>query len=1120
MKKLLPLLLCGVLSGGGVPSAAASHGPVSTATAEIPEGVTPRPASATDLKAVWNIREGLFDISFVAPTTATYYTEDYTTVTIDLTAIEKIEVAAAEGWDYATTFETIANPKPGDNISLKYSDVERGKNYSFSVTVYAFGTSSYEASVSSCLAGAVPGKAENLSVETTQGSFPVTLTFTAPKYYKGRADEIASLSKITVYEEYYDYILWENVRKEYQVIEPAEPGKVYDLSFTEGIDEGAHTFYVQAENEDGAGDRAEVDFFIGIDRPGYVTDLKAVEQEDGSVVVTWGAPVKGAKGGYFDPTSLKYRIGVYVGDSYTVQELASDLTEGRHVYTPEVADPTLFKFGVTASNDNGSGSELKGAELIAGPALSLPFTEGFNTAGSWDVTSDHLWVTSDESGETYPVKWRFGASTYVGNDNVTPQSGEGGLAYISFYGTTPAAPHHLSSAKIDISGQEYLQLAFSYYHGPVHQSVLTASVAFDNGAYTLLHSVNFEDPSALSGWVNVAKGIEVPAGAKTATVRFTSTKTGDNVVNDIIDEISLTSAEAPKPVYPSSVSDFTAVYDKTRKVVDISLRAPLTSHPSLGEVNNEPLDHITRIDLLRAIGYGTDYTVINSFDNPAPGEPLTYADNDLATGGDYYYKAIVYVGNYCDYGQFLDAPVTIGQIPVDINDLFVTSDMGKAPVFLKFTAPAKDVKGEALEEIRRIEVRRYNDETLVWDELPPLTEGIVPGAATTYTDPSAVSGKNYQYRVVVVGTAGSSYGTIGHVFVGIDEPKAPSAVEAVANPDGSVTVSWEAPVAGINDGYVDTPNLTYNILRGNGYSDYDAVPVKENVTGTTFTHTLSFEEENAVKYFVKANNHGLMSVGGISNVVLVGPAATLPYVENFDAVTAGGNITAEHTTWTTSSSEPVSDWGFAELAYLIMEGQVQPVDGGNGLAYVYYGTASSVIRDDYLTSGNINVQGAQNPKLTFHVYGVPGYDSTLAVEISTDNGEFTPVKSFDYQQSFARQGWEKHTIDLQLPAEANTMRMRFHAHKGPYSCSVAIDNISVTDDKSGVAGVRAEGSISVSVADGCIIVSGVCDTDPVSIHTLSGATVAVASGDCKVAVAPSLYIVKAGDARAVKVLVK
>ena len=85
---------------------------------------------------------------------------------------------------------------------------------------------------------------------------------------------------------------------------------------------------------------------------------------------------------------------------------------------------------------------------------------------------------------------------------------------------------------------------------------------------------------------------------------------------------------------------------------------------------------------------------------------------------------------------------------------------------------------------------------------------------------------------------------------------------------------------------------------------------------------------------------------------------------------------------------------------------------------------------------------------------------------------------------------------------------------------MAIDNISVTDAKSGLASVSVDSSIRISAADGTIFVTGLGDTDPVSIHTLSGATVAVATGDCAVPVAPGLYLVKAGDAPAVKLLVK
>lgn len=1120
MKKLLPIILGGALLLGSGLSAPTAYAATATA-ATIPEGVTVRPNDVTDATAVWNLEKNLFEISFKAPTTGYYYDKDYNTVVVELTTIDKIEVSAQIGWDSGTVIKTIDAPTPGETYSFEYDGAERGKSYTFQVQTYAFGTYGWGATVYGAFAGALPGKVGNVKVETTKGQLPVTVSFTAPKYYKDRDIELKSLTKVRLFSEEYDWASYKNIVTEYAVFEPAEPGKEYSVTITEGLKEGSQSWYVEAWNEDGASDRTDVSFYLGEDIPGSVGNINLVEQEDGTVLVTWDAPATGYKGGYFDPATLEYKIAVYVGDVYVGEELASGLTDTRYVYTPSVDEPTLIKFGITASNATGSGSELTSGQILIGPALSLPFIDTFDTPTSYSVTADHIWGNSTNSGERYPVTWRYDTYAYVSDEQVKPLGGEGGLAYIIFYSNSPAADYHLSSSKIDLGEAKALDFGFSYYQGSQTSTVLSASISFDGGDFNEVYKVDFEKPSGEKGWVNVAKNIRVPAGAKTAVIRFTSTKTGanDNTQATVIDQVSLKEGIPAKTVYPASATDFTAAYDKSAKAINLSFKAPLNSHATLGEVNDEPLEYITRIDLFRAIGYGTDYTVLNSFANPAPGQTLTFADTDLAVGGDYYYKVIVYVDEYCDYGQFLDQPVTVGQIPVDVNDLVITSNLGKAPVTLSFTAPAKDIKGEDLEEIKQINISRYNDTSLAWDELTPITADITPGARLTYTDQDVTSGKTYQYKVIVVGTAGSTYGTIASVFVALDEPLAPAQVVATANADGTVTITWEAPTAGINDGCVDTENLTYNILRGNGYSDYDATPIKENVKGTSFTDDPKFAEENAVKYFVKANNHGLYSAGGISNVVLSGPAPTLPFEENFDVSLGGGITSAQHTTWTTETSETSGSWSFAELAYIITEGQVQPVDGGVGLAYVYYGIYSSSHREDYLVSGNINIENAQDPRISFYVYGQPGYDSTLDLEISTDGGEFASVKKFDYKTDFAAAGWQKNIVDLDVPASAKQLRVRFHAHKGDYSCSVAIDNIRVYDEAESVASIGTS-DITVGAANGTITVAGAADNDAVAVFDLAGATVANGCGNCTLPVAPGLYIVKVGAAPAVKVIVK
>lgn len=1120
MLKQLPLLVGAFLlmSSPSALYAATADGLVTQAAEELEL----TPDEVTDLSICWNPDENLFEFSFVTPTTGSAYDYDtWSRVTGDLKSISKVEVTYQQGWGTEPVeVHTIENPGLGHKIEFKYTGATRGQSYDFRVTVYSGNESSYGNTIYDCFAGTLPEKITDADVVTTNGKMPVTLTFTAPAKMKGQDRALSSLERIRVYSSYYDYNIYEKVVTEIAEVKPAVPGQKYSLEINmPEISDGTVDWIIESYTTDGVSDGADIRFYLGLDTPSKVLNLKATEQADGTVLITWDAPVKGRNNGYIDPADIKYNVSLKKGESsWDSETIATGITDCSFVYTPAFDEPTSISFIVKPTNASGAGDEINSGSIIVGPALTLPFTDGFDKETSYSSESEHLWSTSCTSSESWPVTWRFATYAYVNSNQIKPQSGKGGLAYITFYGSSENAEYYLTSSKIDVEGADYLDFGFSHYQAIADNAELKAGISFDGGEYDYIYIKDFTEGVDSQGWVNVARGIEVPAGAKFANVRITAIKKGTVEWSLIIDDVSLKVGEAPVPVYPASVSDFSATYLKSDKLINLTFVAPTTSHPTLGDVNNQPLASISKINLLRSINYG-DYELIHTFENPAPGATLSYNDTDLSQGGMYYYKAIVYVGSYCDYGQFLDEGIQIGQTPADITDLVITSNKGMAPVYLSFTAPTKDNNGEDLEDIKSINVSRYNNDTFVWDELSPLTE-VAPGAKLTYTDETAVSGQSYQYRVNVTGSAGSSYGTTGSVYVGIDEPERPENVVAAVGTDGKVTVTWDVPSKGVNNGYIDVDNLTYSVLRGNGYSDYDATLIQSGIKGTSFTDNTVFGEEEAVKYFVKANNNGTVGYGGISNVVLVGAPSSLPFVENFDVPTADGNITAQHSTWQMTSSEPASDWSFAALAYFIMEGQVQPVDGGKGLAYVYYGIASSYERDDYLTSGNIDVAGAEEPKLTFHLYGVPGYDSALDVLVSADGSEFKSLRKFHYNTDFTEAGWQKYVLPLDIPATAKTARIRFHAHKGAYSCSIAIDNILVDDKKTGVENVGTASQATVLAGDGYVTVSGLADGETTAVYTVAGALAATGNGNCTIDLAPGFYIVKAGTAAAVKVTVK
>ncbi len=80
----------------------------------------------------------------------------------------------------------------------------------------------------------------------------------------------------------------------------------------EGVESANHKYSVVAVNAAGEeGLEATLTVYVGIDKPGAVRNLKAVEDLDkeGLIHVTWDAPL-GLHGGYIDPAGLTYYISI------------------------------------------------------------------------------------------------------------------------------------------------------------------------------------------------------------------------------------------------------------------------------------------------------------------------------------------------------------------------------------------------------------------------------------------------------------------------------------------------------------------------------------------------------------------------------------------------------------------------------------------------------------------------------------------------------------------------------------------------------------------------------------------------------------------------------------------
>lgn len=1092
MKKL-PLLLAATAIFAVAPCAHA-----------LEEGYVPE--SVSDLTAKWNFSTQAFDISMTAPSRSAY--DDFWDTTYGpLESIDRIVVYEYKGYyeDPAELY-TFDHPDVGAPLSCSVSTLAAGKSYTFEVVVYADGAESEASRVYDVLAGGLPAAIAEPVVTTTEGGMPITVKFTAPSTYKGSDFALDQLSSIKLFTAGASY--WDTDEMLDEITDP-EPGKEYEFTVNNPDLTGKQSWYLIASNSLGDSEKTSFSVFVGMDVPGSVTALKAIEQPDGSVLITWEAPVKGANNGYFSTEGITYDVylrtpGAWGDDSSL---LKSGLTETSFTYTTDdLTDIKEVAFAVTPSNAQGTGATAVTPRMFIGPAYNLPFAETFDTEGSsgYGFEPDYRWASSTTIDSSYPPTWRYGDYVYVGSTQVKPESGNGGLAYLSTYDYTPAGDFCLTSAKIDLAGAPAISLSFYTYLGtaPAGASI-AAEASFDMGAtFQPVAEHKFTDADE-AGWTKLSGEAVVPAGAQHVILRMRATSCPDASCYFVIDQIMLQAGDAPVAVHPASVTDFTAALSDDEESILVSMVAPDKTHATLGEVNSEPLTSISKIVLGRQIGYGNDYETVHTFENPTPGERLEYTDTDLAEGGEYRYRALVYVGENTDYGNYTEQAVTVGQIPAEVTDFTAESSRGAAPVVLTFTAPSVDADGKTLKTVKSITVTRYDSENFTWNVIAKLTDDLLPGKTETVEDADVQSGLVYEYRVAVEGTAGSSYGVTRSVYVGVDEPLPPTGIAAALNADGKVVVTWQAPQGGVNGGYVDLAGLSYMIYRGNGYSDYSATLLASDIKELTYTDPTVFTDEQNVRYFVKAVNNGFAGASASSALVLVGEPSALPFSENFDRV-VDGYIEPEHGAWTTSSSEPTSVWAYAELGYLINEGQVQPVDGGQGLAYAYYGPYNAVERYDYLTSGRIAVGGNSELTLSFYAYCVPGYDTSIDAQISFDGGEFQSVKLVDFMEA-DEEGWQHIQAPVAVAEGASTLQIRMVAHKGVYACSAIIDNILLADAHDGILDAWIDGA--TAYADGTTIVVEAEATAPVVICDLSGRVLHSGVGSTRLTVLPGVYIV-------------
>ncbi|WP_423862041.1 choice-of-anchor J domain-containing protein [Alloprevotella tannerae] len=326
--------------------------------------------------------------------------------------------------------------------------------------------------------------------------------------------------------------------------------------------------------------------------------------------------------------------------------------------------------------------------------------------------------------------------------------------------------------------------------------------------------------------------------------------------------------------------------------------------------------------------------------------------------------------------------------PDSITDYTLTAGAeGDLSAELKFRTPTKDLKGKDVGTLTKVEILRNG-------KLIHTIENPAKGAMLTYKDNSddIANGIN-TYSVVVSNASGAGRVVVRDVYIGYDVPRAPQNIKLVDNFDGTALLSWDSPgTKGVNDGYVDESELTYNVfsVQGESVSTFRTGVTERSLDITDVPQT---GEQSLFYFLLKASSSVGESKIGRSPWIIAGSPYTLPFHEGFP----GGNI--ENGFWTRDK---------AGKNNIEIVNETSSDNDGGCLKFL----ADKCGESASISSGKIDLAQANNPNLLFSYYAVPGKDNVIQVEISKDGNAPQVVSTINYKDLEGDEGWRIKKVDL------------------------------------------------------------------------------------------------------------
>lgn len=234
-----------------------------------------------------------------------------------------------------------------------------------------------------------PARVSNLRTEfAADGANSITIKWTNPTT-KWNLEDLTSISGVKIYRDDMNGTPIADVKDN---TTPGSEASYVDNDATQGL----HTYYVVAYNEKGDGISDQIAAFVGRDTPDAPINVDGYGSGTTSAI-QWEAPTQGLHNGWFDKTTVKYKVtrsdGVVVAENEDVVDYDGTFMAFDNMLND--APMTMYSYTVTASNVDGEGGSATSREWMAGSAYQAPYKFDFNNPtdkGSFSGYAPGAWT--------------------------------------------------------------------------------------------------------------------------------------------------------------------------------------------------------------------------------------------------------------------------------------------------------------------------------------------------------------------------------------------------------------------------------------------------------------------------------------------------------------------------------------------------------------------------------------------------------------------------------------------------------------------------------------------------------------------------------------------------------